>query len=894
MGLLLRPDVYYAASPEGLHVLTHRGPVSFTGGSVHQLLVRLAPYLDGRFTMAELTADLAPERRQMVERFLTDLISRDVVTERTREAPSAPPPDRESALHRYLDHFTGSGTRTLRGYRDQSVVVVGEGPLLAAAAQAALRSGLRSIRVIDLRDPPPGDVPPEPGAVPPEPGVVPPEPGERADRPPSHDLSGGSFAASPGDMRGGSFMTRLGGPRDGSFVTPPDDLCGGSLAARLSDADLVVHVSDRPDRAREIDRICTGGRARLVQLVVVGEAAWMGPIGRVTAGGPSWTSGWLRVLSRQHANADGGAVVADGGTASSEGGLAFAGGSTASYPALEGPVAAVLAAQLVHRAFQAVTGLLDADEAARMTRTDLMTLRTESHTFVPHPFTVPVEPATAEDLVKRVSALVRGPALDAESLARRTMAYVGPRAGVLGRPTEREYAQIPLHVCEIEVSDPARLLASSDVRSMRPGAPGVSADVRSAGSAVSGVSADARSARPVVTGAGVDFPAARLAAALKAFAMYGALAVDPRRLVDAYGQALVGPDDDPWEAMANLRSGRVTGYVWGSGLVDGEPILVNALAVFPGLGAAAPVTSGVAAGYAWRQAIVTGLLGLCLNLTLDDLHSADLRSDDPHPDGVNPDGVNPGGLISGDLALGDLTSGHLVLNDPASGRPDLSSDELVSEESASGHLASGELGVDEVDPDAALGAFRSRLDLTAMPLDARGDRYRAILAATGRAVALHDITGPLGVPAVVCSLDGSVAGEAAGLTMEDAIRDALEQAVLTSQSQADGRPGYAPTPRARLPERARARLPERATSGITRQVRPPVSVADIVAALERRGMRPVAVPLDHDPEVADVMPYAVHVVPGPEMPAPAVSVREAQGRGVPGHLMAGREVPGHE
>ncbi|MCC5579625.1 YcaO-like family protein [Microtetraspora sp. AC03309] len=792
MGLLLRPDVYYAASPEGLHVLTHRGPVSFTGGSVHQLLVRLAPYLDGRFTMAELTADLAPDRRQTVERFLTDLISRDVVTERAREAPPAPPPDRESALHRYLDHFTGSGTRTLRGYRDQSVVVVGEGPLLAAAARAALRSGLRSVRVIDLRDPPSGDVPPEPG--------------ERAERPPRHDLSGGSFAAPPGDMRGGSF------------VMPPDDLCGGSLAARLSDADLVVHVSDRPDRAREVDRICTGGRARLVQLVVVGEAAWMGPIGRVTVGGPSWTAGWLRVLSRQHANADGGAVVADGGTASTEGGFAFADGGTASYPALEGPVAAVLAAQLVHRAFQAVTGLLDAGEAARMTRTDLMTLRTESHAFVPHPFTVPVEPATAEDLVKRVSALVRGPALDAESLARRTMAYVGPRAGVLGRPTEREYAQIPLHVCEIEVSDPGRLLTSSDVRSMRPGAPGVSADVRSARPVVSGVSADVRSARPVVTGAGVDFPAARMAAALKAFAMYGALAVDPRRLVDAYGQPLVGPDDDPWEALANLRSGRVTGYVWGSGLVDGEPILVNALAVFPGLGAAAPVTSGVAAGYAWRQAIVTGLLGLCLNLTLDDLHSE----------------------------------------------------------------------------DDALGAFRSRLDLTAMPLDARGDRYRTILAATGRAVALHDITGPLGVPAVVCSLDGSVAGEAAGLTMEDAVRDALEQAVLTSQSQADGRPGYAPTPRARLPERAPARLPERTTSGITRQVRPPVSVADIVAALERRGMGPVAVPLDHDPEVADVMPYAVHVVPGPGMPAPEVSVRRAQARGVPGHVMAGREVPGHE
>lgn len=367
-----------------------------------------------------------------------------------------------------------------------------------------------------------------------------------------------------------------------------------------------------------------------------------------------------------------------------------------------GAAVTVLANRLVHAAFRVLTGL-DEPWGTRIVRIDLSTLEEEAHRVVPHPLAGPAaEPTRIEP---------GRPSLDQETFSRQAIACADDRIGLFGEPTERDLAQIPLRVCEVTVSDPAGLLG--------PGAP-----------------------TPVVTGAGLDFPTARYRAALRAFACYGSLMVDRRR----------------------LRDGSVTGY----DLVSLEPVPVAATLAFPALDGATVPPVGAAAGYSWPQAIEAGLAEHCRQLTI-----------------------------------------------------------------------------------AELSTPRARIDLPGAELDAAGERYRDMLAAIGQPVTVHDITGATGVPTFLSYLDGWPAGCASRLAAADALTDTLEQTVLHYQARKEGQADYVPPSAPELPGRLAVPVAPLPAS---------VDLATAVAALRAHGHRPVAVPLDHDPEATRIMPYTVQVV----------------------------------
>ncbi len=77
-GLKLREDAYYVATSDGVYILTPQGEVVMTGRSIFGWVDRLAPYLDGRHTLAELTAALPAGRKQMTERVISALRDRGV------------------------------------------------------------------------------------------------------------------------------------------------------------------------------------------------------------------------------------------------------------------------------------------------------------------------------------------------------------------------------------------------------------------------------------------------------------------------------------------------------------------------------------------------------------------------------------------------------------------------------------------------------------------------------------------------------------------------------------------------------------------------------------------------------------------------------------------------
>ncbi|MEU4834402.1 hypothetical protein [Streptosporangium sp. NPDC023615] len=687
MGLSLRPDTYRAASPDGVYMLTHEGSISIRGRSIAQLVDLLAPYLDGRHTLAELTEHLPAQRRELVRKLIALLIERGVV--RDLAETFLPGPYLGEAA--FVGYFRADPIEAFQRHRRTVSLFLGSGRLLRACAQAARRSGLRHVEVVNVTDGDPGPLPV--------------------------------------------------GDRHVSRATEE------AIAPLLDGVGLVVHAADRPvvERAELIDRLCAERGIRLVQAVAADGRAWLGPIGAVPDGGRSWSSGRLRLAARRMDLP----------------------GDRPARPGAAG--AAAVAARLAQGVLRTGTELVRPDESA-MVEIDLTTLESRRCPFLPHPFSRPGGAVVSRaDLLRRVAELEREPPLTEEEFSRRAALCARDPAGVVGEPGEGRLAQIPLHVCAVQVSDPV----------------GLAGPVRT----------------PTVTGAGPGVARARYRAVLRALAAYGSLMVDPRRLVTADGRAAAGPGDDPVRVLAALREGRVNGLVWGHVPGTREARLVDAAEAFPWLratggtpvppGPSEPVRPsgppgppgppdpfgppvGAAAAYSWREAVEAGVVAQCHRLTVAELAAATVPF--------------------------------------------------------------------------------ARLPLDRMRLDARGERYRAMLAVVGEPLEVFDVTGSLGVPAVLCCLDSEPVACASALSVPGAVADALEQALLHFQARENDQSLYAPPAPPRLPGPLRGRALRSPGSG------PALDLAAVGAALERRGRRVLAVPLDHDPAVASLVPYIVQVV----------------------------------
>jgi ribosomal protein S12 methylthiotransferase accessory factor YcaO len=468
--LRLREDAYYAQTSDGITVLTNSGPVILTGPSIFQWVDRLAPYLDGTHTLAELTATMPAARKEMTERIVQALREQHVIVD-------------------------ADGTEA-RGHlltSSEQVTLVGAGRMLVEVAEAVKCSGARQLRVV-----------------------------------------------ATGDLA--------------------DD---SQLSAAVDGSAIVIHACDRPavDEARALDRACARLGVPFASAMLVGDGSWFGPFGDAAGSRPDWMSAWRR--------------------------LAALDGEQQEPVARDGPATTVVANQFIRQVVRLVTGTAEQAAQAEMARVDLLSLGTQRHRFLPHPFELPALPQDQASLLATVRQLSEGEPVDADEFSRRAAACVQDRLGVLGEVTEQDFTQIPLAVSQVEVSDPALLLG--------PETP-----------------------RPLATGAGLSLADARRAAVLRGLAVYASLMVDPRRL--HVGRDAADPrTGDPDEDLKSLREQRWDGYVWGYGLADGLSHEIPATAVFPALRGVGPAylpPAGAAAGYDWREAVRRGLAGECRRLTI--------------------------------------------------------------------------------------------------------------------------------------------------------------------------------------------------------------------------------------------------------------------------------------
>ncbi|RNL82701.1 hypothetical protein [Halostreptopolyspora alba] len=142
--------------------------------------------------------------------------------------------------------------------------------------------------------------------------------------------------------------------------------------------------------------------------------------------------------------------------------------------------------------------------------------------------------------------------------------------------------------------------------------------------------------------------------------------------------------------------------------------------------------------------------------------------------------------------------------------------------------------------------------LDAAPLDERGQRHRGTLRALGLTPEIHDLGGLLGVPCYLVRVTGLPVALAVGTTSQRALTDGLAQALLHYQAHHFGEPDYAP------PEGPDLAPGLRGGPGTPEERS--VDLDTLARVAEDAGGTPVAVPLDHDPEVTRRMPYTVQVV----------------------------------
>lgn len=148
-----------------------------------------------------------------------------------------------------------------------------------------------------------------------------------------------------------------------------------------------------------------------------------------------------------------------------------------------------------------------------------------------------------------------------------------------------------------------------------------------------------------------------------------------------------------------------------------------------------------------------------------------------------------------------------------------------------------------------------RLDIDGLTLGEESRRYLRLARALGDSLVAYDFSAEVGVPTIVLVRGERTVACVSGLTIGAAICEGLKRLLMDHQV-GPGQPASNRRcdPLPKVPPRRRIEPLQR-----------PVDIAparprDLIAALARRGLRSVVVPLDHDPALNRIIPFLVQVV----------------------------------
>jgi hypothetical protein len=146
----LLPDTHLLPSDRGVVISGPHHTAALAMPGIHPWLERLRPFLDGRSSLDQLTADLPPQAARHI-RALVELLTREgFVRDATADLPHGLSPQvraRHAALIDFVAARADSPEHRFERYRDCAPLVVGTGRMASALVLALLASGVAHVRL---------------------------------------------------------------------------------------------------------------------------------------------------------------------------------------------------------------------------------------------------------------------------------------------------------------------------------------------------------------------------------------------------------------------------------------------------------------------------------------------------------------------------------------------------------------------------------------------------------------------------------------------------------------------------------------------------------------------------------------------------------------------------
>lgn len=147
---LLRRDVLYADTGQGVFVRHADDAFVMRGSSIYRWLSVLAPHLDGSLTVGDLRASLPEAQQQMLTSLVTVLLERDFARDSVPEVLGEAVLDHPFASQiEFIRHYVDAPVQRFERFRTARVLILGSGPLAASTARIMTDNGLDAATVGD-------------------------------------------------------------------------------------------------------------------------------------------------------------------------------------------------------------------------------------------------------------------------------------------------------------------------------------------------------------------------------------------------------------------------------------------------------------------------------------------------------------------------------------------------------------------------------------------------------------------------------------------------------------------------------------------------------------------------------------------------------------------------
>ncbi len=399
----LKGDTFYLPTGDGVFLRNNQSSYKIKGQAMYRWIERLAPYLDGQHTLAELVDGLDEERQAMVTQLITTLQSNHFLKDVSQDLPHTLSPlelETYAPEIAFIDSFRDSAALRFERFRTHQVLVIGSGLTLTATAHACLKSGLRQVAVMTMAE-----------------------------------------CQTPARRHQDELQPAL------YEIAIPDWNNEAEVRAALQPFDTILHVSDRPmlARAQMLNKYCITHGKTLFQALIVADHAWIGPLVRPDSVG-CWECAWRR-LQGNRANMA----------------VEFPAYAFQDQPArplsrfIAPPTAALIANQLSFELLKYVTEAGPLETQQRLVEIDLETLYSQPHPFLPHPLCTACQqaiPRTEAAFLAAVRQLEQGEPLEQDLFSKQVIPCFETRLGLFSALNEDDFTQLPLVACKAVVSNP--------------------------------------------------------------------------------------------------------------------------------------------------------------------------------------------------------------------------------------------------------------------------------------------------------------------------------------------------------------------------------------------------------------------------------------------------------